>query len=119
MLSAAALASMRATQAVALPLTCSISRRATVPDGMGGSTESWPVLASGVACRLSLLGNPAEVVVLDQFIGRELWQLTLPAGQDVAHLDVVTLGGEVYQVVGVNSGGVWETARRVVLTRGS
>lgn len=30
----------------------SIERRSTVSDGMGGTTESWSTVASGIACRI-------------------------------------------------------------------
>lgn len=117
LLAATDLAAMKAAQASALPLTCIISRRALSPDGAGGYTESWSNLATNVACRLAPLGTPSEVVVAERFAGRQQWQLTLPTGQDITHEDRVVIGGVTYEVVGLNSAGAWETARRAILVR--
>lgn len=111
---------MQATQAAALPSTCTVMRKAQTPDGMGGFTETWGTLASGVACRLAvmpLMGRSNEDVVAQRWAGQQVWQLTLPAGQDVTHDDRVTIDGIAYDVVGVKSAGAWETARRVILVR--
>ena len=117
MISTEALASMRATQTAALPSTCTITRKAKVPDGMGGYTESEVTVASGVACRLAILGATTEAIVAERYAGRQLWQLTLTRGQDTASDDRVTVDSYVYEVAGVNSGGAWETAERVILAR--
>lgn len=117
MLSADDLAALQATQEAALPSTCTITRRSLLPDGQGGYTETWATLAASVACRMSALRNPTEQVVGERFVGKTLWQLTLPAGQDVTHEDRVTVEGLAYEVAGINSGGAWETARRVILAR--
>ena len=117
MISAADLAAMQATQASALPGTCSISRRSMATDDQGGYTETWADLATGVACRLVVMRAPTEALVAARFANMELWQLTLPVGQDITHNDRVVVSGVTYEVAGINSGGEWETARRVVLAR--
>jgi len=112
------LAAIRQAQEQAMPDSCTIQRRTLTSDGMGGYTESWSDLATGVKCRLSpvrSISQLAERVVAEQFVGRTLWQLTLPAGQDVSHDDRVVVGATTYEVMSVNSGGAWEVARRVLL----
>jgi len=117
MLSAADLAVMKATQALALPSTCSIGRHVLSPDGMGGYSESWSTLTASVLCRLSPHSAPMEVIMAERYGGRQTWQLTLPAGTDVTADDRVTIDSVAYEVVGINSAGAWETARRVIVGR--
>jgi head-tail adaptor len=117
LISAADLAAMRATQALALPSTCSISRRALSADGMGGYSETWATLTASVACRLSPHSAPTEVIMAERYGGRQTWQLTVPSGTDVTADDRVTIGSVTYEVVGINSAGAWETARRVIVGR--
>jgi head-tail adaptor len=117
LLSATDLAAMKATQALALPSTCTIERRSLVADTLGGYTETWATLASGVACRLSAMSAPSEVVVAERWAGRAMYQLTVPAGQDVTADDRVVVGSVTYEVAGLNSAGAWETARRVIVAR--
>ena len=116
-LTATDLAAMKAAQVTALPGTCSISRRSMVADTMGGYTETWADLATGVACRLVVMRAPTEALVAARFAGMELWQLTLPAAQAITHNDRVVISDVTYEVAGINSGGEWETARRVTLAR--
>lgn len=120
MLTATELANMRAAQIAALPGTCTISAKTETSDGMGGRTESWSTVASGVACRLSpmqAMGADVEAVVMEHFQGRSLWQLTIPVTQAISHNNRVTVAGTTYEVVQVRDGGQWETARRVILAR--
>lgn len=117
MLSASDLAAMQATQALALPSTCTISRRSLASDGMGGYTETWATLTASVACRLSAHSAPTEAIMAERYGGRQTWMLTLPAGTDVTHEDRVVIGSVTYEVVGLSSGGAWETARRVIVGR--
>lgn len=117
MISAADLAAMVAAQTTALPSTCTISRKSLVADTMGGYTETWATLTASVACRLSPLSAPTEAIMAERYGGRQTWQLTLPAGQDVTHDDRVVISSTTYEVVGLNSAGAWETARRVIVAR--
>ena len=117
MLSATDLAAMKATQATALPSTCSISRRVLSPDGLGGYSETWPTLTASVACRLSAHSAPTEAVMAERYGGRQTWMLTTPAGTDVTADDRVVIDSVTYEVVGIASAGAWETARRVIVGR--
>lgn len=117
MISATDLAAMVAAQAAALPSTCSVVRRVLTADGMGGYTETWATLTASVACRLASHSAPTEAIMAERYGGRQTWMLTLPAATDVTHEDRVTLSGVTYEVVGLSSGGAWETARRVIVGR--
>lgn len=118
-LSANDLTAIKATQNDALPDTCTISRRTLASDGMGGYTETWASLATGVACRLAAaLYRPEERSVAEKFAGQTLWTLTLPAGQAITSQDRVVIGSTTYEVVGILSAGqTWETARRALLVK--
>lgn len=118
MLTASDLAFMRATQDEALPDTCTIQQKTLTSDGMGGYTEGWTDRATDVACRLApATYRPGEQVIAEQQVGSSLWQLTLPAGQVIEASDRVVVAGVTYEVVGVHSGGAWETAKRALLIR--
>lgn len=118
MLTAAELAVLREVQEEAMPDTCTIQRRSLQSDGMGGYTESWSDLATGVRCRIaSARYRPEERAIAEQVRGKTLWMLTLPAGQDITARDRVIVSGVAYEVVGLLTGGAWETARRVLLQR--
>ena len=119
MLTAAEIAAMQATQSVALPDTCTIKRRTLTSDGAGGYTESWSDQATGVACRIAPIRSlsDAEAAVGGALQGKSVWQLTLPAGQDIQHTDRVVVGGATYEVVSLGSEGAWETATRAIVVR--
>ena len=116
LLSANDLVAMRAAQASGLPSTCTVVRRSVVADDLGGQTETWTTLASGVACRLAPMSY-RERIAAQQFVGEETWHLTLPYGQDVTGADRVTYGSVTYEVRAIESGGAWETAKRLLVGR--
>ncbi len=95
MLTASDLAFMKATQNKALPNTCTIQRRTLTSDGMGGYIESWSDLATGVPCRIASIVyyRPNEWVIAEQQVGTTFWQLTMPAGQEIAAKDRVLVAG--------------------------
>lgn len=117
MLTADQLASMKVTQGAALNTTCTIKQRTFSADTVGGRTESEANRATNVACRLGPYRAPTEGVVAEQLAGHEAFVLTLPAGQAIEVTDRVVIGSDSYEVVGVESAGTWETARRVILAR--
>lgn len=117
MLTSAELKEMRNTQIRALPGSCTILRKNLVDDDAGGFVESWENIADGVPCRLSPEGGADESVVASRFQGRVLRRLTLEYDQKIHNEDRVVFGDSVYEVVGVDDGAEWETARRVLLAR--
>jgi hypothetical protein len=113
MLSDADLATMRATQEVALPETCTRVRTPLVADGQGGYTKGTATTAT-LACRVSSRGLPSEYLQMATATGKELRMVTLPHGSDVKRTDTLLIDGVTYQVIGFASAGDWETALRVV-----
>jgi hypothetical protein len=47
-------------------------------------------------------------------LGAQLWMVTLPQTADVQAEDVLTIGSQSMRVLGIASGGAWETATRAV-----
>ena len=116
MLTTAELTAIKAVQDQAMPDTCTISRKSLTSDGMGGYTETWSDLATGVSCRLaSARYRPEEAAIADKFAGRTLWMLTLPAGTDITNEDRVVISSTTYEVAGMLSAGSWKTALRVLV----
>lgn len=110
------LTAMRAAQETALPGTATITRKTVVADGMGGQTESWSTLAASVACRLAPMSY-RERIAAQQFGGEETFHLTLPYGQDVTGADRVVYGTITYEIRAIESGGSWETVKRLLVGR--
>jgi len=118
-LTAAEIAAMQDTQEAALPDTCTIKSCTLSSDSAGGYTESWSDKATGVACRIAPIRSlsDAEAAVGGALQGKSVWQLTLPAGQDIQHTDRVVVGSATYEVVSLGSEGAWETATRAIVVR--
>jgi hypothetical protein len=113
MISAAFLATMRAVQNRALPGTCTRTRTALVSDSMGGQKAGTASTAS-YACRLSTRGVPSQYQAMGAVLGQQLWVVTLPYSADVIAEDALTIGSQSMRVLGIASGGAWETATRAV-----
>lgn len=113
LLTAGDMAAMRAAQNAALPDTCTRTRTPLVADDMGGQKAGTPTVAS-YACRLSNRGVPAQYEAMGAVLGQQLWMVTLPYNADVIAEDVLTIGAQNMRVLGIASGGAWETATRAV-----
>lgn len=114
LLSTAEIASMRATQALAWPDTCTISRATVASDGMGGQTETWSTVAT-VACRLGVSGTrPNEGETGDQLRTSADFVFTMEQGTDVRNGDRIGFGSRTFEVTKAQAHS-WETALRVVV----
>ncbi len=113
MLSATELAAMRATLNASLPDTAQVQTLTRTADGMGGYTESW-TLGASYSCRLSSRGVPQEYLQQAAVQGAQYWMVTLPYNAAVTRQDRLIVGGKMLSIVGFQSGGAWETAKRVV-----
>lgn len=113
LLTANDMAVMRAAQNAALPDTCTRTRTPLVSDGMGGQKEGMPTTAS-YACRLSNRGVPSQYEAMGAALGQQLWMVTLPCDADVIAEDVLAIGAQTMRVLGIASGGEWQTATRAV-----
>lgn len=92
-LSTGELASMRSDLQAWMPDRCDITRSAKSRDGFGGEHEVPAVIASNVPCDLYpqvQAIRPTEVVG-GQLDIRQLWNISLPVGQDIAAGDEITI----------------------------
>jgi head-tail adaptor len=112
-LTAAELAAMRAVQKAALPETATIRRATASRTTTGGTSLEWSD-AGTAACRLSSRGVPQEYLEAGAARGVQYWMVTLPYGTDVRREDRLVIAARMLEVVGLASGGEWETAMRVV-----
>ena len=111
MLSAAEVAAMRAIQGEALPDTATRTRKALVPDGMGGHTET--PSTETYACRIAPTSG-RELEVAARVTSAVTFTVTLPYDADVVASDELTANGRTFNVVAVLQGGTWATALRVL-----
>ena len=113
MIDAASLVAMRAAQASALPDVCTRTRTPLEPDGIGGQKAGTAVTTT-LYCRLSSRGIPDQYRAMDAVQGKQLWMATFTYGADVQARDVLVIDGKTMTVLGLASGGDWETAVRAV-----
>jgi len=113
MLTASELSDMRSVQNQALPGTAIVERYTLVSDGMMGQTESWSAVAT-VNVRLYPYSSRAnsEGLAGDQIIAQTRWYVTLPYGTDVDEKDRLSIAGNIYDVVEVNTAEMYQTAVR-------
>lgn len=82
-------------------------RGTRVPDGAGGSTVSYTLVAS-VPCRRSVVGEGGSAVeraVADRLDGRAGYRFRVPLGTDVQMDDRVVCGGVTAEVITATSDG--------------
>ncbi len=102
--------------AALLPDRATIQRPVNTPDGGGGFTQTWPVLAEDVPCRLSPVGGGENN---DRADGGERISdeaeviITFEASTDVANPDRLLIAGRLYDVLLVRRRGEFELTRRV------
>lgn len=110
-------AAFRRIAASAMPDTAQIERLTAVSDGMGGSTETWAVVAT-YACRLSRLPQmPIERELEDALQGRVPFTLYLPFDADATAADRVVCLGDRFEVVGVHNPTSYQVHVRCTLAR--
>lgn len=118
MISAEDLAYMRGVQALAMTDTCTRLQRVTSPDGMGGQGEAWPPQGAPFPCRLTDAGTDVPNDLLQRLKGNDGYTVTFATEQAVAFRDRLNVTGRgVYEVVAVDAGGTWETARRCLCVK--
>ena len=82
-------------------------------DGHGGQTENWATIAT-VDCGVGSLSNdPTEQMIANALQGSVLVMITVPRGTDVKNNDRLTVGSQVYEVVGTPPARSFESRRRV------
>lgn len=101
-----------------LPDTCNVLTQTIVIDGQGGAAQTWGTAQAGVACRL----DPGRKEMVERVTGAALqpysyWWLTLPHGTGLNEQQRIEHGGEVYNVVGVDTDKSWSASVRAVVQR--
>jgi hypothetical protein len=100
-----------------LPDLATIQRETSTPDGGGGQTTTWPVVATDVPCRLAPLGGGElareSSAVGDRITDQATAVVTFKAGTDVTVADRIVIAGKVFDVTLVKPRGAWELTRRV------
>lgn len=107
---------MRDTQETALPGTVVIQRVTLVPDGMGGSYETWAgagTVIGRIMQRESRGGG--EMVGGAQVHSHTSWWASLPFGTDVVASDRLVYNDRSWEVISVNNDAMWSTAIRAEL----
>ena len=117
LLSAAEIASMRATQATAWPDSVIVIRASGTVDGMGGYTQGTAAIGT-VAGRIMPMNSisASELLGAAQPVSAERYWLTVAYDADVNVQDTVKVGGQLLYVTEVNLDVGWETAKRCKLT---
>lgn len=107
---------MRDTQETALPGTVVIQRVTLVPDGMGGSYETWAgagTVIGRIMQRESRGGG--EMVGGAQVHSHTSWWATFPVGTDVTANDRLLYNDRSWEVISVNNDAMYQTAVRAEL----
>lgn len=87
----------------ALATACTIQRKSTASDGMGGTTDTWNNLSTP-NCRVTpMSGRNAEGIAETRLELVDQWVILLPAGQDVTERDRIVALGQTYEVVAVRA----------------
>lgn len=111
-LTSADLTRLRATLATSLVGSATVQRNTTTADGMGGVSNSWANLATGVTCRVAERMSATERVVAERLTSDVPWLVILPTSQDVTAKDRLSVSSVTYEVLAVNTGRVFEVGRR-------
>lgn len=94
LLDTADVAAMRAEMAAALPDTCQIARPLRLPDGAGGFSETYTVIAT-VPCRIASMGQTQTAARSGSAAS---WTVGLPAGTDVRESDRIVYGARKFEI---------------------
>ena len=98
------LATMQDTLTLSLPELATITRPSNpTSDGAGGRTTTPSGVVASAPCRLAPAGleGRADSVSGDRLTNVQRWQLTFPAGTNVAADDLVTVNARTFTVVSV------------------
>lgn len=98
MLDSRQLAQAQAFATKTLDLTCTVQRNTPAADGMGGFTESWANIATGVTCSLATPRAGLMQAYASLLGTLETWLVSAPIAQDVRENDRIIVGGLTLRV---------------------
>lgn len=108
---------MRHAIADSLPDLCTVKSRTTVVDGQGGVTETWASTIN-VPCKLAPAGYVDRTASLgERYTVTDSWILTVRYDTTIAAGYRVVLGGDTYEVLGVQDDRSERLCRRASLRR--
>lgn len=121
LLSAAELASMRATLNRTLPDTATIQRNTLQSDGSGGTEVASTATTGPFACRVAIPAvtgtrSGREEVIAGRLDAVGIWTITLPAGTDVKAQDRIIVGSRTFEVTVPLRPRSWQLSCRVLCT---
>jgi hypothetical protein len=111
-MNAATLARLRRVANGNMNVTAAVSRLTIVPDGMGGTTESWAD-AGTLSCRRTSTLSQAEQQIASRLAIVRPWIVQVAALSDVRETDRLVIGSDTLEVVQVGQSS-WEAVRRVL-----
>lgn len=112
MLSATDIALFQQTAGLTRVTPCTISRKASAPDGAGGQTDTWADLPSPPLCRVYPVMRTAQEGEGEGRIESVVrWMIALPVGQDVTAKDRIVANGVIYEVTTVLAPRTYELER--------
>jgi head-tail adaptor len=115
-ISAQELEYMREEVRASLPDTCAILRAEKSSDQQGGYVEEWAQVYQDVPCRISQSQQMSENrIVSNRTFAMSTWDMTLPYDADVSERDRIIHKAVPYEVLFVNGGRSYDTARRLVV----
>lgn len=110
MISDTTLSQLRDVQVLTMTSSADIYRRTVSSDGMGGQTIS-RTKASTVVCRVAPPTPETASVQSGKLLEEGVYKVTFPALTDVRTTDQLVIGTKTLEVLSVNDGGTYETAR--------
>jgi hypothetical protein len=95
--------------------TATVRRYTSVPDGSGGTTDTF-ANAGTAKCRINIAGNsPREGAVAGELQNSTNFMLHFPTGTDVRNKDQILVGTRTFEVDKALSH-TWQTSLRVMAT---
>lgn len=117
MLPDAELARLRRAQVATMHERCSILRRVSNANGLGGTSDTWTPIATDVPCRLAPETNRhQDAIRAERPTVSTTYRLTVPHDTDLQASDQVQLGTMRYQVVALWDDHTQMTAKRARIT---
>jgi head-tail adaptor len=108
---------VKRTSLEALPDIVTIQRSDLEADTSGGATEEWASIYADIPARLAERSGSQESSVAGRESVVSGWTLTVGFDQDILEKDRVLFGTAIYEVVFVNEGRSYSTAKRCRLSR--
>ena len=115
MLSNAELSQIREAIDDTLVDTCDILSVTQASDGAGGITDTWGTAYASVSCRLDFPNPGKESVASASYVPFKTGMVSMPYDQTVTTANRLLIGGETYDIKGVNTNQSWIGVKRVAV----